>query len=152
MRLNVGVEDNTLDATTPAVRIPSVMLDGKDGHRSLLNQKDNAAREIRHPCRPNTRLKWPEPIWFLKNLGDRGLNAIHKPRGGAACLRVGLYRIEKLGPSALMEAPPHLAVKRQASANTSSASSVGSPARLASKRSRATAAQRRSRSASRPLS
>ena len=62
------------------------------------------------------------------------------------------YSIEKLGPSAPIEAPPHSATSRRASTKTSSASRVGSPARIACKRSRATSAQRRSRSASRLLS
>jgi hypothetical protein len=73
-------------------------------------------------------------------------------RRGTAHLRIVLYRIRKLGPSAPIKAPPHPATSRRASAKTSSTSSVGSPARIACKHSRASAAQRRSRSASRPLS
>lgn len=86
---------------TPVVWVPSIMLNGKDGHRPLLNHKDNAVREIRHASAPNTRLGWPEPIWFFKDLGDRGLHGVHETGGRAACLRVVSHRVEKLGPSAL---------------------------------------------------
>jgi hypothetical protein len=83
------------------------------------------AREFcqRHGLAPSTlrRLKRPEPTWFLEDPGDRGLNGVHKTHGGAACLRIALYRIEKLGSSALIEASPHPVAKRRASANTSSA-------------------------------